>query len=177
MANQFRNRSNQRRVSRPNRSWSGFITSARVAVAANSKVLLGGLTLSNTNIDETTLRTVGVLSIETDTVANAESQIGAFGLINVSDTAFGIGITAVPGPVTDAQDDGWFVYQSFAQSTAVATSVGARLNSVQYAFDSRGKRVNEEGTTIAIVIENGHATHGFNATVVFRLLSMVRGTG
>jgi len=174
MANQFRNRTT--RTSRPNRSWADFSTTARVSVAANSKVLLGGFTPNLATIDETVLRTVGVISVETDTIANAESQIGAWGMILVSDVAFGIGITAVPGPITDASDDGWFAYQAIAQSTGVATSVGARLNSVQYMLDSRAKRIVEEGQTVAVVVQNAHATHAFNITVVLRLLAQIRGT-
>ena len=166
-----------RRASSPNRSWTAFVNTSASAVAASTKLLLGTFTQSNPGIDETVLRTVGSIAVYSDQTAAGESQIGAFGMIVVSDAAAAIGITAIPGPATDADDDGWFLYQPINQRMVVATAVGIDAQgAVNYGFDSKAKRRTESGETIAIVVENSSAAHGFNATVVLRLLSMVSGT-
>ena len=175
MARRFQNQ--QRSRSTPNRSWARFINAASVTVPANSKVLLGGFTLSVDSVDETVLRTVGVIAVSSDQVAANERQIGAFGLIRVFDAVVAVGVTAIPGPVTDASDDGWFLYVPIAQEFQVHSAVGFQGNfATQYHFDSKAKRVFEEGQQVALMVENAHATQGFDILVVFRMLSMVRGT-
>ena len=177
MARRVPSRPFLQRRNTPNRAWTGAIEAAPTTIPAGSKVLLSSFTLSNANIDETVLRTVGGLAIASDQAASAESQIGAFGLIRVSEAAIAIGITAIPGPVTDTDDDGWFVYVPFAQTVDFRTAAGYALYTRWYGFDSKAKRVFEEGVRVAVVAENAHATHGLNITAVFRMLTMVRGTG
>ena len=160
------------RVTRPNRSWAAFSGVGTSTIAASAKVLLGTFSLSNPNIDETILRTVGVLSVESDQTAATETQIGAFGMISVTDLAAAAGAASIPGPVTDAGDDGWFLYVPFAQTITVATAVGI-VRSTQYTFDSKAKRRFEEGQVIAIMAENASSSHGFKIAMVLRLLSMI----
>ncbi len=176
MARKFLNQSRTPRSSRrSNKAWASHFDAAAVTVAAGTKALLGGLSLSNPNIDETVLRTVGSVITQTDAPAVSEKQFGAFGLIRVSDAAAAVGITAIPGPVTDADDDGWFVYVPLLSDNRVNTAVGV-VAGVRYDFDSKAKRVFEEGTQIAIVVENAHASHAFSIASAFRLLGMVTGT-
>ena len=176
MANRFP-RTNRVQRKRPNRSWSASVLNSFTAVPAASKVLLGSFTLSNTNIDETILRSVGVLGITSDQQAASEVQMGAFGIIPVSDAALAIGITAIPGPFTDGADDGWFLYVPIVQAMEFGTAVGLHPDWAQrYPFDSRAKRVVHEGQSLAIVVENSNGTHGFEAMFQMRLLSMVTGT-
>jgi len=133
--------------------------------------------LSNSNIDETILRTVGKFAVASDQAAASEIQVGAFGLILVSDAAVAVGITAIPGPITDSSDDGWFVYVPIVQSVEFISAVGVRPDwATCYDFDSKAKRKIEEGRQLAIVVENAHASFGFEITFAFRLLSMVSGT-
>ncbi len=163
--------------SRPNRSWSSFNMAAFQVVAAATKVLLGTFSLSNTNIDETILRLVGLLSISSDQSAATEEQLGAFGLIIVSERAATAGAASIPGPVTDAADH-WFAYKSFAQRFLFQSAIGVEpAYATPYLFDNRGKRIVTEGRRIAIMVENAHATHGLSINVQMRLLGMVRGTG
>ena len=98
---------------RPNRGWSYTLETAFTTVPANSKVLLASFTLSNPGIDITLLRCIGGLAVSSDQSVNVEEQVGAFGLILVTDQALAIGITAIPGPFTNGDDDGWFCHQSF----------------------------------------------------------------
>ncbi len=177
MARRFQNRQFQSR-SKPNRAWFSFFLAEHVDVPAGSKVLLGTLALSNTNIDETVLRTVGSFSIASDQAAVSERQLGAFGIIRVSEAAAAIGITAVPGPVTDAGDDGWFMYMPFQQANIVLTAAGFDSDAaLRYPFDSKAKRVTEEGVVLAVVVENAHASNALRIAIGFRLLSQITGTG
>ncbi len=166
-----------RRSSAPNRSWAGFNTASPVVVAAGTKVLLATLVLSNPGIDETVLRNVGVVSIQSDQSAATEQQIGAFGMIQVTDIAAAAGVASIPGPITDGTDDGWFTYVPFAQAFQFKTGVGFQGNVAQlYQFDSKARRRTSEGQLLAMVVENAHATHGLQIAVVLRTLSMVSGT-
>ncbi len=165
------------RRSSPNRSWSGSFTSVRINVPAATKVLLGSFALSNTNIDETILRTVGMLSVSSDQVSASEDQIGAFGAIVVNDLAVAAGAASIPGPITNLDDDGWFLYVPIVQKFENVTSAGFDPNmSVQYPFDSKAKRTTEEGFSIAFMVQNTHASNGFDVAFVIRILSMIRGT-
>ena len=160
---------------RPNRAWVVVNFATFSVIPAASKVLLGTLTPTNGGIDETVLRTVGGIGVRSDQAAASEDQIGAFGLIQVTDVAAAVGITAIPGPVTDGSDDGWFTYQAFAQSGD--NSAAAGIQTVWYPIDSKAKRILEgTGMVMAIVAENFHATNGLSINVAMRLLAQVRGT-
>ena len=160
--------------SRPNRGWSGQITTGFAAVATGTKVLISGLTPANDGIDLTILRTVGVLSISSDQSGSAEQQIGAFGIMLVRDQAFAAGAASIPSPVTNLSDDDWFVYQPFCQQSEVAIT---SPSSVQYHFDSKAKRiVPGTGVTIAMMIANASSIHVLEFALAFRMLVQVRGT-
>ena len=164
------------RQSRPNRGWAGAVASAPIAVPASSKVLAATLALDNDGIDETILRVVGGIAIQSDAVAS-EIQVGAIGMCLVTDTAAALGITAVPDPVTDVQDDVWFFYLSFAQKLQVFDATGANPNfATWYPFDQKAKRIFSSGNTVAVVVANAHATHGFEFMLNDRVLTQVRGT-
>jgi len=167
-----RNRQSSRR---PNRAWTGTFSVAPVVIPANSAVLLSTFALSNQGIDETVLRTVGVIYMTSDTVGVGEDQTGAFGLTVVNDVALALGITGIPDPITNVQDDVWFVYQPLLGDTEYATAVGQQMGQ-RYDFDSKAKRVVSTGQGIAVVVANAHATHGLQLMAGFRMLTQVRGT-
>ena len=166
-----------RSASRPNRGWVGIVSTAPVVVAANSKVLLGTFVLTNQGIDVTVLCTVGGVGVSPDTSAATENQLGAIGMCVVTDAATAIGITALPDPVTDVEDDVWFFYQGFANRMVVSDVTGINFNaSTWYSFDSKAKRIVSTGQNIAIVAGNAHATQGFQLALNFWMLAQVRGT-
>ena len=165
----------QRRT--PNRSWSGFVSTAPTAVPAATKVLLGLLAPSNPGIDETVLRNVGSLEFHTDQTASGESQLGAVGIIVITDIAGGVGAASIPGPITDSSDDGWLLYVPLTARFTLLSSVGVRPDIGHIIhFDSKAKRVVHSGYTLAIMVENAHASNAFDISLIFRTLSMVRGT-
>ena len=164
------------RRSRPNRTWTGLVQSSLTTVSASSKVLISSVVLSNQGIDETILRVVGGLRIMSDQTAATEDQIGAFGLVIITDAAFAIGITAISDPVTEISDDGWMTYVPFAQRFRFLDASGfSEPAGGWYPFDSRGKRILSSGQRIAVVIANAGST-GLLVSVTFRLLAQVRGT-
>ncbi len=172
-----RNRQSTRSSKRPNRSWAGFASTGETAVAANTKVLMGSFTLSNANIDETILRNVGMLGVISDQLAASEDNFGAFGMIVVNDLAVAAGAASIPGPITDRTDDGWFVYVPIVQKIQVSSAIGIDHSAMtQYPFDSKAKRVVQEGFQIALMVENANATAAFQIAAIFRTLSQITGT-
>jgi len=168
-----RHRTVVRSTKKHNNAWGALAAGGGfVAVAASTKVLVGTVALSNPNIDETILRVVGMLAVVSDQTAAVEQQLGACGLIIVSDQAITAGAASIPGPNTDADHDGWFCHTFFVQQQEEAANLGSRL----YDFVSKGRRIVQEGEQIAIMFENGHATHGLEFELAFRILSRVTGT-
>ena len=161
----------------PNRTWTGITSTAATAVAAGTKVLAGSFVLSNPGIDETILRTVGVIGIASDQTAASELQLGAFGFLVVTDLAVAAGAASIPGPVTDISDDGWFMFVPFVQELRFLSGSGFAPNAVRlYHFDSKAKRKLPDGSSVAVMVENAHATHGFQLFFSLRMLTMVTGT-
>jgi len=138
----------------PNYTWAGIVNAAPVAVAAGAKVLLGTFALS-TAFDETVTRVRGRADWTGVSVA------GALGMIVVSADAAAIGITAIPGPVSDIANDGWLLWVPFPDST-------------QQTFDSKAQRIVREGSVIAVVVENNHASTSMSIGLAMRVLGRFR---
>ena len=133
--------------------------------------LSAGLTL--TEAAATLVRTRGALVLEMLTSGGVTNEVtGAVGMIVVSSDAFAVGISALPGPLTDISND-WFVYEPFALATESANPpADSRVSHVMRQFDSRGMRKLKAGETLAMVIEavQSDATTG----TVLRLASTFR---
>ncbi len=164
------------RTSRPNRSWAGNVATTFTALPAGNAIIAASFVLSSQGIDETVLRMVGTLAIRTDQLAATEEQVGAMGAIIVQETAFAAGAASVPDPVTEVGNDGWFLYVPIANSFTFATASGFQTQVAQYDFDSKAKRILSGGSRIILVIANSSPSHGFEFSLVIRLLSQVRGT-
>ena len=166
MARRIRQNFPQRARQRQPTSWVRFVTPAAVTVAAASKAFLVFITLSNPGIGETIRRTRGMVMIQSDQTASDELQFGALGFVVVNDLAAGIGATAIPGPFTDDDDDGWFVWQP------VLGSFDSGIEKTRvYEFDSKAMRRVEEGFQVAIMFENGSPVTGMSVSVAFSMLT------
>ncbi len=142
-------------------NWARSVAAAYVTIPLSSKALITTVLLSNPGIGETVRRTRGVLSVVSDQSASLEVQLGAFGMVVVNDLAVAAGAASIPGPVTDASDDGWFVWLPIMQTGAAPAGGGATQSLPQrYEFDSKAMRRVEEGFAIALMIENSSATNG-----------------
>jgi len=160
----------QARGFRRGTSWSRLVETGYTAVAASTKVLLGSFTSTRT---ETAIRTRGMISVKTDTPASAEVQLGAFGVVVVSDAALAAGAASIPGPVTDAQDEGWMVWQPFMQSHLVAGLTVVTMLSKEYQFDSKAARRVDLGYSLALMVENASASNAFDVALALSLLTKV----
>ncbi len=127
----------------------------------------------------TITRTRGTFWICSDQVVAQEEPFGAFGMLVVSEQAQSVGGAAsIPGPGTDASSDLFFVHQYFLGSAQV--SVGAPTSLIggswwsRYDFDSKAKRkVEGDGESIVVMVENLHATHGLRYLLNFRMLVLL----
>ena len=120
-----------------------------VPVAGTVKALgsVGLITLQALTI----IRSRGTIAGIVRTEAGADQIIcGALGFILVSSDAFTIGVTAVPGPLTDSEND-WFVWVPFGYGTF--TGVDTTNLFFDKAFDSRGMRKSKPGDVVAPVLE------------------------
>ena len=142
-------------------NWSRSIQNPVVSVPQGTKVLIATMVLSNQGIGETIRRTRGIVQVHSDQSSAVEAQTGAFGMIVVSDLAIAAGAASIPGPATEAEDDGWFVWQGFVQTGASAPLSNTETG---YAFDSKAMRRIEEGFGVAMMIENFSGTGGEDFT-------------
>ena len=156
-----------RGVPRRQTAWIGF-TPATNTIATAVKVVLGTLNAAALALRPFTLiRTHIGLYLRSDQAAADELQSGAFGVCIVNDDAAAVGITAVPGPVSDIGSDLWAVHQMLMGDAVSLTdrTVSGRF----FDVDSKGMRKVGIGQDIAIVAENAVAT-GFDLTAGGRFL-------
>ncbi len=153
-------------------NWArGVFSGTPATVLPGAKVLIGSVTLSNPGIGEVVRRTRGRISVSSDQSAVMEQQTWALGFIVVTDVALAVGVASLPGPVTQANDDGWFVWESGVQISGW-TAGGNVTHSIlaPYDFDSKAMRKVEEGYAVAVVAENG-GPDGMEIQINFSLLS------
>ncbi len=156
-----------------NTNWGRTVPTTHTTIAFGAKALIASVALSNVGINEVVRRTRGVLGVYSDQSAAMEEQIGALGFIVVTDLAAAAGAASIPGPVTDANDDGWFVWMPFTQQCAVTVG-GSAVNSNppgNWHFDSKAMRRVEEGFVVAIMVENGGGANGMDVTLLTSLLA------
>ena len=158
MAARHLRRTTSARGKRAPTNWARLVLSTHITVPALTKVALTSIALSNPGIGETIRRSRGTIAITSDQLTSTESQMGAVGLIVVTEAAAAVGITAIPDPVSNASDDGWFVYQGFTQRDL---ATGGNVTRNFWPFDSKAMRRVEEGFEIVVVVANAHATDGF----------------
>jgi len=119
----------------------------------------------------TLVRTHLEMFIFSDQEIAGENQIGAVGLCVVSDQAVGVGVTAVPTPITDLDSDLWFAHQILLSSFQFldATGISAPAGSA-YTMDSKAMRKVNDDQQIIIVQENSTAGLGQTTLVAGRMM-------
>ncbi len=98
---------------------------------------------------------------------------GCLGIIKVSSDAFTIGATALPGPISDSQND-WLLWVPFTHLVQSGDDEGVALGAnVEMAFDSRGMRKAKVGDLFAVMLEYESDTAGtiFDAAYALRVQS------
>ena len=151
-------------------SWSHIQNVNRVTVPASSKLLLAFFTANVAGLEETVLRTRARVFVGSDQGAAVEEQLGAFGIIVVTELARIAGVASIPGPATDGGNDGWFVHQMIVQTSAATT---ASPTGWFYDIDSKAMRKVPEGYNLAVVVENIGDTNPMIVDFGVRILSKV----
>ncbi len=147
-------------------AWSRIIGTTTTIPAA-SKVIVGAFV---TLIDELTIRRTLVSVRVTSDQATQEVQSGAFGMYVASDAAVAVGASALLGPVTDLEDEVWFVWKPFLQEQ-VGEGSSITSKGELYEVDSRGQRKLFEGQQAVLMVENSDAVTGLQVQIAVSLLA------
>ena len=153
-------------------SWQRTVPAAAVAVGPQTSVLINTFGAEAIAEEGTVRRTLLALRVTSDQTASEELQIGAVGMHIANDQAVAAGAGSLLRPVTDADDEAWFLWSPINQrnnAAAIDTDSGHL-----YMIDSKAQRKVELGQSIVTLIENSHAVHTFN---VVAMISMLVGFG
>ena len=100
---------------------------------------------------------------------------GAAGIGIVTNDAFAIGATAMPGPFTDPEWNGWIWYQSLAAIVSLETTEVARgpMGAVRIPIDTKAMRKLNANDTVfgAVELSTEVGTTTINFTMNTRMLS------
>ncbi len=142
----------------------------RQTVAANTKVLLTTLVPTVLGLGETIIRNIGWVHVTSDQAAATEYAGGALGAIVVTDIAAAAGVASIPGPTTNKDDDGWFLWVPTVSQFTFQSAIGFQSDGGNiFQFDSRGSRRMQEGYNVAFVFENESAV---GVTVAFAVSTL-----
>ncbi len=118
----------------------------------------------------TIIRTVGVIVIAADlNFITNQLFVGAFGGCIANDQARAIGVTALPGPFSEAGDDVWFQHQFFGMQIDDRADSDL-VNSQTIVIDSKAQRKVEDGQAIQFLTEGGGEADGFDISTMLRIL-------
>ncbi len=149
--------------------WVRFQDGSSTSVPAASKALLiSSLALES---EATIRRTILHLHISSDQSAASELQLGAVGAHIATDRAIAAGAASLLGPVTDRDDDSWFLWGPINQQLFVATAVGVEpMFGHVFVYDSKAQRRLQTGQGMVLMIENASSSDAFNVTLGISIL-------
>jgi len=125
---------------------------AAVTLASGASNLVFSLNAAALDLRPFTIvRTRLELMVISDQAAAVEQQIGALGVAVVSDQAVGVGITAVPTPITDIGSSLWFAH-ALALGQASQT-VDNSNPPTRISIDSKAMRKVEVGSDMIVTLE------------------------
>ena len=161
----------QRRGSYPVRSgrkarltdWALGPGGSASATVSSSQTIILGSGISPTAGKVTIVRTRGELLVQLVTAAAVSNGFhGAIGIGIVTDQAFGIGLTAVPKPISDMEWDGWLYHRFFSVMSSGVIDGGVSADhdmvlptagAVRIEVDSKAMRIIDEEETAAAIIQ------------------------
>ena len=148
--------------------WVGTTQQGYVAVATTVKVAIASFTpdASANNMQmPTAIRNRGSISVRPNSTGADLDIVGAFGMCVVTQDALAVGITAIPGPFTDSQFDGWMVWQPFSLRVDFSDATGTRLFDRDYEIDSKAMRKVPSGYALVQVAESFSGAFSISATI------------
>ena len=136
-------------------TWVAPADQGFVSVGGGAKILVASFTpFAFGMVKPTVVRTRGEVSIKPSAFGVDVDIVGAYGMGVVSDQALAAGVTSIPGPWTDADWDGWFVWRSYSYHLEFTSGTGVRIISEQYTVDSKAMRKVSDNETVVIVAES-----------------------
>ena len=155
-------------------SWSAGPNGA-IATVITSTVSLFPNGAQSVLEDLTIVRIRGELLVYLSLAGGAKNEgyRWAFGMANVTENAFGIGVTAVPAPLTDIGWDGWMVHhQGQVLARGAALKDGSPTESQRVIIDSKAMRKVHNTDVLMAVFETTEVGAGaeMEASLVTRLL-------
>jgi len=141
-----------RTVSRRRTGWFAGVGGNASATFAASASSFQGSALGPFSDGTTIARIRGFLElILTSASALGDGFHGAVGIGIVEDSAFAIGITAMPIPVTDSTWEGWMWHQYFSLTAPTAAQVSE--NRQTFVVDSKAMRKIGSNETLVAITE------------------------
>ena len=154
MADRFgrgRGRVVQRATKRVN-AWVGSADQGGQSIASNaSAILQSNATLGGTTV----VRTRGLLLVRPQGFGADLDMQGALGIGIVSDQAFAAGAASIPGPWTDPDWDGWFLWMAWALRVEFSDASGVNIPAdVTQQIDSKAMRKVQFNETLVVMAES-----------------------
>jgi len=94
-----------------------------------------------------------VFSYRPSSFAADVDVVGALGIAIVNSDAFAAGAVSIPGPVSDSDWGGWFVWRSFAGHYEFHDASATLLGSWQIEIDSKAMRKIGPNETLVVMVE------------------------
>jgi len=161
-----RQRGFQPRSQRRKTAWGFGPDSTGQTISTSGKVFLSSFVSLVGQQEATIVRIRGYLELLLITSDAAEGGFqGGFGIALTTAEAVAAGVAAVPGPVTDAEWDGWIVHRFFSIHTVTATIAdGVNARGVRFGvdIDSKAMRKMNDGQSLFAVLES---TEDVNASL------------
>ncbi len=130
-------------------------------------------TLSGQDLDLTIRRNLVDLFVVSDQTVATESYGGVIGIVIVTDVAAAVGVTAVPGPVTNPDAD-WLLYGAFFGRFLFSNSAIRGEQPGHFHYDSKAMRKLNQDETVAFVVEPHAGSSGLIMDVSWSELLSLR---
>ncbi len=153
--------------------WVAFTTTGPSDIAGGAKLVFASFTQAALAeiVPATIIRVRGYLTVKSDQTAAGENWAGALGWAVVRENARSVGITALPGPVTEAAADMWFYHQFFQGRFSSSTGQGDGFF-FGADVDSKAMRKVEDGDALVLMAEVGSSV-GLSIDAQMRLLFLL----
>ncbi len=153
--------------------WVAFTSSGPSDIAGGAKLVFASFTQAALSglVPATIIRVRGYLTAKSDQTAAGENWTGAMGIAIVKENARAVGITALPGPVTDAAADMWFYHQFFQGRFSSSTGQGDGFF-FGVDVDSKAMRKVEDGDAMVVMAEVGSGV-GLSVDAQMRILFLL----
>ena len=139
-------------------TWAG-VSVESTAVPAASSVLLA--TFIPGGVVETVRRIRMSVLYSSDQNTASETSLGAVGAAVVEATAVTVGVTALPDPITDIQDDIWVMFQGLHTRISFVTGGGlVEPAGMGVEIDSKAMRKLPPGKALVFIVANESASFG-----------------